>query len=72
MRGLGILTRSLVTGEIQFSPPRVIAPEQVKEFASAVLNSLEVTSDRRALVRVVHPDPVLRSATCREKGLHLT
>lgn len=46
MRGAGVLTRSLVTGEIQFSPPLVIGADQVREFVEATLRGLDVATGR--------------------------
>jgi adenosylmethionine-8-amino-7-oxononanoate aminotransferase len=44
MREAGVLTRSLVGGDIQFSPPLVIGTEHVAEFTDAALHALEVTA----------------------------
>ena len=49
MRRSGVLTRALVNGQIQFSPPLVVGREQVQEFVDAVLAGLEATSDLEAV-----------------------
>ena len=41
MRDAGVLTRALVGGQIQFSPPLIIGPQQVTEFVEAVLAGLD-------------------------------
>jgi putrescine---pyruvate transaminase len=48
MRDAGVLTRALVGGEIQFSPPLLIDPQQVKEFTDAVLYALGSATDDRS------------------------
>jgi putrescine aminotransferase len=44
MRASGVLTRSLVNGEIQFSPPLIAGPEQVQEFVDSLLDGLRVAA----------------------------
>lgn len=44
MRQSGVLTRALVGGEIQFSPPLTIGPEEVDEFVTAALAGLDSTA----------------------------
>jgi putrescine---pyruvate transaminase len=44
MRGAGVLTRALVGGQIQFSPPLVVGPEHVTEFVDAALEGLSSIS----------------------------
>lgn len=43
MRELGVLTRSLVNGQIQFSPSLTANDDHVQEFSDALLTSLEET-----------------------------
>jgi putrescine aminotransferase len=45
MRGAGVLTRSLVNGELQFSPPLTVGIEQVEEFVAAALTGLDETAE---------------------------
>ncbi|PZQ90409.1 MAG: aspartate aminotransferase family protein [Leifsonia xyli] len=46
MREVGVLTRSLVEGQIQFSPPLVAGDEQVREFVDAALQAFAVVEGR--------------------------
>lgn len=44
MRGAGVHTRSLVDGELQFSPPLTVGIAQVEEFDTAALTGLDETA----------------------------
>jgi putrescine---pyruvate transaminase len=44
MRDEGVLTRALMGGQLQFSPPLVVGPEQVTEFVDATLAALDSVS----------------------------
>ena len=46
LRDFGVLTRSLVGGQIQFSPPLTVGAAHVREFVSAVVASLDAYSQR--------------------------
>jgi putrescine aminotransferase len=45
MRRHGVLTRSLVDGDLQFSPPLTVGTDQVEEFVAAVLTGLDETAE---------------------------
>ncbi|QOV33187.1 aspartate aminotransferase family protein [Streptomyces ferrugineus] len=47
MREAGVLTRSLVGGQIQFSPPLIIGNSQATEFVDAVLTGLNTIPPQR-------------------------
>jgi adenosylmethionine-8-amino-7-oxononanoate aminotransferase len=47
LRARGVLTRALVDGSLQVSPPFVVSPEQLKQFATACWDSLEAVLTAR-------------------------
>ncbi len=49
MRGFGVLTRSLVGGELQFSPPLVVERQQVEGYVAAALGSIQAATRHTAL-----------------------